>query len=86
MFLNLYRIGNKVLANAIVKAKPNYIYNTNIPVEYRPKNPQILKGQYYNSEVILSTATIQVGTDGILKTVHNYSEGVITAFAVWNID
>lgn len=86
MFLSLYRIGNKVLANAIVKAKPNYIYNTNIPVEYRPKNPQILKGQYYHSEAGLSTVTIQIGTDGTLKTVFNYQEGVITAFAVWNIE
>lgn len=82
IFLKLYKIGKIVFCFGTFIAKDNYIYQATIPSEFKPKTNIRIQGQIFNKEV-MSSATIIVLSDGVIKTTNSYGNNLCIANIAW---
>ena len=84
--LLLYKVGKIVICTGSYIAKNKYTYNKTIPVSFRPKINTFITAQYVGYIDGISTTTIHILQDGIIKTYDSYKNFLSTGSAVWEIN
>ena len=82
----MYKVGKIVFCFGTFIAKANYLYQDTIPERFRPKYNTSITSQNINYKGGIATATINIFSDGSIKTLYSYENLTCICASVWEVN